>query len=240
MAKKTAKSPKAKGKTTRSAAPRGGGARSRVDAAAPTGTAVRVRMYRQGLGDCFLVTFDPGGNERHMLIDCGTLGATTTGVKLADVVNDIQATTSKRIDLVVATHEHWDHVRGFQERVDAFKEITFGHVWMAWTENPKDSLAQKIAAKKKDLGTALTHAAEVLKRSMSPASRDAGTAVQDILGFFGDDGALGAAKFSESVNEAMNFVRTKASSSVRFCKPGDGPFEEKWLEGFRFYVLGPP
>ena len=41
---------------------------------------VRVRMYRQGLGDCFLITFDAGGDERHMMIDCGTLGATTTGV----------------------------------------------------------------------------------------------------------------------------------------------------------------
>ena len=43
-------------------------------------------MYRQGLGDCFLVTFDVGGDEKHMLIDCGTLGATTTGVRIAKVV----------------------------------------------------------------------------------------------------------------------------------------------------------
>jgi hypothetical protein len=34
---------------------------------------VRVRMFRQGLGDCFLLTFDVDGNKRHMLIDCGTL-----------------------------------------------------------------------------------------------------------------------------------------------------------------------
>jgi len=40
-------------------------------------------MYRQGLGDCFLLTFDVGGDEAHMLIDCGTLGALTTGVTMA-------------------------------------------------------------------------------------------------------------------------------------------------------------
>ena len=55
---------------------------------------VRVRMYRQGLGDCFLLTFNPGGNEKHILIDCGTLGATTTGIKLPDVVADIDKTTT--------------------------------------------------------------------------------------------------------------------------------------------------
>src|SRR5688500_4597606 len=63
------------------------------------GPRVRVRMYRQGLGDCFLVTFDVGGNEKHMLIDCGTLGATTTGNKLKQVVADIKTTTNNHLDL---------------------------------------------------------------------------------------------------------------------------------------------
>jgi hypothetical protein len=27
------------------------------------GTPVRVRMYRSGLGDCFLITFDPGAKR---------------------------------------------------------------------------------------------------------------------------------------------------------------------------------
>ena len=67
---------------------------------------VRVRMYRQGLGDCFLVTFDLGHQEKHMLIDCGTLGSTTTGVKLADVVADIRTTTNDHLHVLVATHEH--------------------------------------------------------------------------------------------------------------------------------------
>src|SRR6202035_2489012 len=66
---------------------------------------VRVRMYRQGLGDCFLVTFNPNGgaNARHMLIDCGTLGATTTGVKLAEVVASIGETTDHHLHVVVCT-----------------------------------------------------------------------------------------------------------------------------------------
>ena len=82
---------------------------------------VRVRMYRQGLGDCFLITFDVGGSEKHMLIDCGTLGATTTGVKLAKVVEDIKTTTKKHLHLLIATHEHWDHVAAFDHLQAEFK-----------------------------------------------------------------------------------------------------------------------
>src|SRR5687768_12553836 len=50
---------------------------------------IRVRMYRQGLGDCFLLTFFTGREPVHMLIDCGTLGSTTTGVKMQEVVKSI-------------------------------------------------------------------------------------------------------------------------------------------------------
>ena len=37
---------------------------------------VRVRMYRQGLGDCFLLSFPRPGGESHVLIDCGVLDGT--------------------------------------------------------------------------------------------------------------------------------------------------------------------
>src|SRR5258708_20373589 len=67
-----------------------------------------------------------------------------------------------------------------------------------------------------------------------------GRAVQDLLGFSGNGKSLGAEKLSESVNEAMNFVRTKLTVPATFKNPGDGPLVEDWLPGFRFYVLGPP
>src|SRR5713101_1638218 len=120
--------------------------------------AVRVRMYRQGLGDCFLVTFDAGGDERHMLIDCGTLGATTTGVKLAEVVADIRKITKDHLHLVIATHEHWDHLAGFSGQDQEFNKVGVDHVWLAWTENPDDLLAQKLAKSQKDLAAALVAA----------------------------------------------------------------------------------
>ena len=43
----------------------------------PRSFRVRVRMYRQGLGDCFLITFTRKGRTPfQMLIDCGRWVAT--------------------------------------------------------------------------------------------------------------------------------------------------------------------
>ncbi len=204
---------------------------------------VRVRMYRQGLGDCFLVTFDVGGSERHMLIDCGTLGSTTTGVKLAKVVEDIKQTTSGHLHLLIATHEHLDHVSGFRSQEDVFKSMTIDKVWLAWTEDPIDPLAKKIVKYKNDLGAALKQAAAALQSaSASAAAKQNGAAIDSILGFFDGDGAppVGASKFSPTVDEAMDFVRKGTGAKTRHWKPGDGPIEETWLPGFRFFVLGPP
>ncbi len=210
--------------------------------AAGAGPRVRVRMYRQGLGDCFLVTFDVGGNEKHMLIDCGTLGATTTGNKLEKVVADIRTTTNNHLDLLVATHEHLDHVSGFRSQDDVFKKMTIDRVWMAWTEDPIDPLARKIVKYKNDLGAALKQAAAALQSpSSSAAAKRNGEAIDSILGFFDDDGApLGASKFSPTVDQAMDFLRKGTGGTTTHRNPGDGPIEESWLPGFRFFVLGPP
>jgi hypothetical protein len=202
---------------------------------------VRVRMYRQGLGDAFLLTFDVGGQEKHALIDCGSLGATTTKVTLDQVVADIRSTTNDHLDLLIATHEHWDHLAGFGRLEEEFGKIAVDRVWLAWTENPGDALAQKISKYKQDLGNALTSAAATLKGpGMSPQSAALGDAVTDVLGFFGDPTALGAGKFSETVNDAMEFVRKRLNAQLVYHNPGDGPLGEDWLPGFRFYVLGPP
>ena len=123
--------------------------------------AIRVRMYRQGLGDCFLVTFDVGGAEGHMLIDCGSLGATTTRVTIADVVEHLRETTGGHLDVVLATHEHQDHVSAFRTERPAFDAMRVDQVWLAWTENPQDPKAQAIARRRDDLGEALVHASDI-------------------------------------------------------------------------------
>jgi hypothetical protein len=47
---------------------------------------VRIRMYRQGLGDCFLVSFtNTAGEQHHMMIDCGVLPFSKGGNQRLDL-----------------------------------------------------------------------------------------------------------------------------------------------------------
>ncbi len=217
------------------------------------GPPVRVRMYRTGLGDCFLITFDPGGKEVHMLIDCGSLGAKTTGVKLKDAVDDIKKITGAHLHLVIATHEHKDHVCGFRDVKAEFNKFQVDNVWLAWTENPKDKLAQQIEKYRGDLGESLTMAAAALRSTAAANSKSAamGLAIESLLSFVGDPDELGASADSstkgkknsgmaKTIDEAMTFVRTGFGVKARYLSPGGAALEEPWLPGFRFYVLGPP
>src|SRR4051794_28176192 len=81
---------------------------------------VKVRMYRQGLGDCFLITLPrTTGKPFFIMIDCGVILGTADAVtKMEAVVTDIAQTTHGRIDLLLATHEHWDHLSGFVQATD--------------------------------------------------------------------------------------------------------------------------
>ena len=203
---------------------------------------MRLRMYRQGLGDCFLVTFDLGGNEFHMLIDCGSLGATTTGVTLDKVVANVRQVTKDHLHLLVATHEHQDHVCGFRNCKSDFQKIKADRIWMAWTENPQDDVARQIVKYKGDLGIAVASAANALTltEDVDGQSKFLGEAIKSILGFAGDPNALGAGGLAKTIDEAMQFVRTGFGKEARYLKPGGAAIEEDWLPGVRFYVLGPP
>lgn len=206
---------------------------------------IRVRMYRQGLGDCFLVSFFTGQKPAHMLIDCGTLGATTTEVELPDVVQNISDETGKHLNILVGTHEHRDHVSGFGG--DLFDDIDVDHSWVAWTEDPSDPLAPQIAKYKHDLIEGVRLAANALQKAPpkdpgeSKAADNTLSGMRELLGFYGDlppaDQVLGA-KLAKTVNEAMTAITNKGKER-HFLSPGE-VVEEKWLPGIRFYVLGPP
>ena len=114
---------------------------------------VRVRMFRQGLGDCFLLTF-PGQNEQpvHMLIDFGVLlGTEEAKTKMRVVAEHILQATGGRIEVLVVTHEHWDHLSGFAQAQDLLgtDRLQVGEVWMAWTENPEDPVAPGLDRRRK-------------------------------------------------------------------------------------------
>jgi hypothetical protein len=210
-------------------------------------------MYRQGLGDCLLLTFNPGASPVHMLVDCGTLGATTTGVKMKQVVDDIfnetRGTAPRgHLHLLVATHEHKDHVSGFGSQQPVFDQIDVDNVWVAWTENPSDDDAKDLEEFEKDLMDAVALSARRLIDNEAPvpeerqALKAAGQGARSLLEFRGDlpDGnaPLGA-DFAKTVQAAMTYASLKSGGPPEFLEP-EQVIEPPWLPGVRFYVLGPP
>jgi len=121
-------------------------------------------MYRQGLGDCFLLTLQQRAKDQaHVLIDMGTIGKTDGyGVEMPEVAKDIAATTQPLgLSAVVATHEHADHLSGFKKLAAA--GVRAGEAWFAWTEDPSDPLAREIEKYKGDLFTVAERAACALE-----------------------------------------------------------------------------
>jgi glyoxylase-like metal-dependent hydrolase (beta-lactamase superfamily II) len=110
-----------------------------------TDSGVKVRMFRQGHGDCFLLALprDGGGDPVYVLIDCGYKPGSpeylNEGQTIEDIVEQIGEATDFHLDLVIITHEHQDHVNGFWKENDPyFKDFQIDEAWMAWTEDPKD------------------------------------------------------------------------------------------------------
>jgi hypothetical protein len=189
-------------------------------------------MYRQGLGDCFLIALprsDGSNRPFYLMIDCGVvLGTADPGTVMTKVMDHIVSTTGGAIDLLVATHEHWDHLSGFIQAKSSFDRLKIGAVWLAWTEDTKDPLTQRL---KQEKGQALTALRMGLSRMQMGGDADGTQELGGILEFFG--AANGA-----TTTDALENVRAKVSAP-RYCLPSDAPVVPQGISA-RFYVLGPP
>ena len=108
--------------------------------------AVRIRMYRTGFGDCFLLSFGPRKSARHVLVDFGAHMHGEIGT-MAAIMDNIERETGKKLLLLVSTHFHRDHISGFGQFADRFAEFAIGEVWMPWTDNPDDPDAAALQKK---------------------------------------------------------------------------------------------
>lgn len=188
---------------------------------------VRIRMYRQGLGDCFLLTFDPDGTPTHVLIDCGViLGTPDAASGMRKVAEDIAETTGGRLDILIATHEHWDHLSGFLQAKAAFQALDVGAVWMGWTEDPADPVARGLVRTRNQALAGLRLG--MTRLQMAGDSETAGE-IEGLLGFFGASGATTA--------DALEVVRGLHRRPT-YVRPEDPPREI--AAGVKAYVLGPP
>jgi hypothetical protein len=194
-------------------------------------------MYRQGLGDCFLLTFPVEGGERHLLIDCGVLKGSNDGTaKMRAAAGNIMTVTGGSLAALVVTHEHWDHVSGFVQAADELRDLKAAEAWFAWTEDRTDDLAQELATRRKRTRAAVAAAARSLAIADGPTAQRISSRVNALLEFTGD---LGAAP-GRTTADGMTWPKQRPGTEVRYFRPGGAPHVIPGVPGVRVYVLGPP
>jgi hypothetical protein len=107
---------------------------------------VTVRMYRDILGDCFLLRFPPETRPSTCSSIAGFCRDARRQGKGAPhhgecPVGHIPPRRSGR-----NTHEHVDHLSGFAQAREFFDKIEVDELWLAWTEDPRDDQANRLRA----------------------------------------------------------------------------------------------
>jgi hypothetical protein len=181
---------------------------------------VKVKMYRHGFGDCFLLSFCRDETcVFTMLIDCGIKFNTKSDtVPIENVIEDIKTTLAHTegdkpfLDVLVATHEHWDHISYFHptrgDNKDYFAGFEIGETWLAWTENPEDKEAKTINSRLRDGVAALTFAAEKLKTTEKMEVNQSASL------HFGGKVANARVKFNHAIDDVMGFYGARSTKKV--------------------------
>ncbi|ULQ55467.1 hypothetical protein KJS94_12520 [Flavihumibacter rivuli] len=196
---------------------------------------VSIRMYRVGeLGDCFYLQFKEGQTQSRVLIDCGSFrNSTASKERLQKIASHItEELNGEKIDVVVGTHQHNDHLSGFVHAKEIF-EGNIDQVWLSWLDDPKDAAARKINKEHKKIVLGLL---EVVSESKKIGKSKQLNIATELLDFYG---LLGAAPAVPA--EGIKVLKEIGTKPVKYLEPGDRlilPNLNK--NSVNVYVLGPP
>lgn len=109
-----------------------------------------IRLFDVGLGDCIYCRIPKAhkdGRDFHILIDCGTLSSTDYLSAAIENLKPLlpQIDGKRRVDLLVVTHEHKDHMTGFGMKL--WDDLSFGAIWMSAAmdlDHPEAKRAKKL------------------------------------------------------------------------------------------------
>ncbi|MDO9196322.1 hypothetical protein [Rhodoferax sp.] len=222
-------------------------ARTAAKVKKPAEPRLRIRLYAHGLGDCLLLRFAKSdGTTFNVLIDCGIITvASGAAATMKSVVDDIATACGGRLDVVVMTHEHWDHASGFSEQQaqSLFDRIDIGEVWYGWTEDPQNDLGKRLRKERADKVQALAMATLALERSPSLAAQERAKGLASMLGFFGVERAstdLAAGQPIQRTRSAFDYLMKRRGVKTRYLYPDKAPMPLRGVEQARVFVLGPP
>ena len=180
-----------------------------------------LRVYNVGFGDCFLLTFHYPARDRHVLIDFGSTGCAGESGLLLRIAKDISKLCYGKLDAVVATHRHQDHVSRFES--DVWEDVEVREVWMPWTEHPTDPHARRIRETQSKVAAHLSAAIQRLSL---------GADLQQLVG-----NSLTNAKAMQTLHEGF-----AGNPKRRFLPDPDRAecsFEPDCLPGVMAHVMGP-
>lgn len=161
------------------------------------------------------------------------------------IVAYLGETTHGRLNLLVLTHDHYDHVAGMtlpdDENVFMGPGLPIDRLWLSWVENPSDSQAQALAARFGKAKQAVALAAEAGRHGVA-ADSDALAQVRSLAAFIGrvDHRALPmVTDRTKTTTQAIQGMREKIGANTRFLEPGQVIPAEEGI-GLKTYVLAPP
>jgi beta-lactamase superfamily II metal-dependent hydrolase len=217
-------------------------------------------MVRMGFGDCFLLAFrGDQGDPVYVLIDSGThFQADDATERMRAAAEHVLEATGGHVHVLVGTHEHFDHLAGFNRGRNTWDTFQVDQTWLAWTEEPGNELADRLRQSLTGLADGVRHAlirwrggladaerSGALDAAASAAERRRIEGIGHILEFAADDDGDGhngdpADVPRSSMAHAFRWMALKAGDAIRYLRPDDAPFTLPGASGVRVYVLGPP
>jgi beta-lactamase superfamily II metal-dependent hydrolase len=195
-------------------------------------TGLRVRMFRIGFGDFFLVSVPAKDGHRHILIDCGVHAKDLSTMR--DAVQSMAQECGFHLALIIMTHRHADHISGFGTCSDIFKQITVDRVWMPWFENPENKTAKAFQA-------SLTAMAGRLSLRLAARGDESSLLFKKIVdNITGGLNAVGVSSNQKALDVLHGGFKNKAEYS--YFKAGDlAELPDDLVEaGLTAEILGPP
>ena len=190
-----------------------------------------IRAYNVGVGDCIYVRIPKARkkgskvDDFHILIDCGKKGsAALLKVALDHLKTELPSEGGKkRLDLLLISHEHEDHIKGFDP--DWFDDIKIENLWMSVAMN-RDHPQAKFAHQLHDMAATAMRNIAARGLALSPE-------LEDIVDRYsiGNDGAVDALRKVLPKKNGIDPLYVHAD-----LKPAD--LKPKTLSGATFKVLG--
>ena len=212
---------------------------------APRPSRIHVRMYQVGFGDCFLVSFryrralPDGRDERHILFDFGSTHAPARQAGLLpQAARLIEEHTNGRLDVLVATHRHKDHLGGFglEGTAAVIERLEPGLVVRPWTDDPElppDAAGPAIRSGSRRFAAGLAAGQQFAGLVASLAGAADSRSVRGELAALADDQLPNRAALENLERWA------DAGDGVYVAAGGDSKIE-RFVPGVRVRVLGPP